>query len=129
MKLVVLDGNFSCQFVTVFGNSVYLGYCFIGFGDVPITTVTVFAVCNIDAFLMHKRKKQSIKHRADCFDYLNDKGFIMSSEEPAMQLLNHLALVHHGPFTLRPQENGQARIFKLIPPTESHLFRRHNSYC
>ena len=53
-------------------------------------------------------REQSIKHRADCVDYLNDKGFIMSSEEPAMQLLNHLALVHHGPFTLRPQENGQA---------------------
>lgn len=53
-------------------------------------------------------RDQSIKHRADCFDYLNEKGFIMSSEEPAMQLLNHLALVHHGPFTLRPQENGQA---------------------
>jgi hypothetical protein len=32
---------------------------------------------------------------------------IMSSEEPAMQLLNHIALVHHGPFTLRPLENGK----------------------
>ena len=25
-----------------------------------------------------------------------------------MQLLNHIALVHHGPFSLRPQVNGQA---------------------
>ena len=53
-------------------------------------------------------REQSIRYRAECFDYLNDKGFIMSSEEPAMQLINHIALVHHGPFTLRPQENGQA---------------------
>lgn len=53
-------------------------------------------------------REQCIENRAKCFDYLNDKGFIMSSEEPAMQLLNHLALVHHGPFTLMPQENGLA---------------------
>ena len=32
----------------------------------------------------------------------------LSSEEPAMQLLNHIALVHHGPFTTRPLENGAA---------------------
>ena len=31
----------------------------------------------------------------------------MSSEEPGMQLLNHLALVHHGPHALKPQENGK----------------------
>lgn len=53
-------------------------------------------------------REQSIAYRAECFDYLNEKGFIMSSEEPAMQLLNHLALVHHGPYSLRPQVNGQA---------------------
>lgn len=53
-------------------------------------------------------RKQSIEYRANCFDYLNDKGMIMSSEEPAMQLLNHIALVHHGPYTLLPQEGGKA---------------------
>lgn len=53
-------------------------------------------------------RKQSIEYRGQCFDYLNDKGFIMSSEEPAMQLLNKIALVHHGPYTLRPQEDGSA---------------------
>lgn len=52
-------------------------------------------------------RQQSIESRAECFDYLNKKGFIMSSEEPAMQLLNSIALVHHGPFALRPQENGE----------------------
>lgn len=53
-------------------------------------------------------REKSIKHRGECFDYLNDKGLIMSSEEPAMQLLDKIALVHHGPYTLRPQEDGQA---------------------
>lgn len=79
--------------------------------DVQGAYLDVFSVMSGDECFNpdHKiTREQSIKHRADCFDYLNDKGFIMSSEEPAMQLLNHLALVHHGPFTLRPQENGQA---------------------
>ena len=79
--------------------------------DVQGAYLDVFSVMNGDECFnpAHKiTREQSIKHRAECFDYLNDKGFIMSSEEPAMQLLNHLALVHHGPFTLRPQENGQA---------------------
>lgn len=53
-------------------------------------------------------REESIKYRGECFDYLNDKGLIMSSEEPAMQLLDKIALVHHGPYTLRPQEDGQA---------------------
>lgn len=79
--------------------------------DVQGAYLDVFSVMNGDECFNpdHKiTREESIKHRAECFDYLNDKGFIMSSEEPAMQLLNHLALVHHGPFTLRPQENGQA---------------------
>ena len=53
-------------------------------------------------------REQSIRLRGECFDYLNEKGIIMSSEEPGMQLINHLALVHHGPHALRPQENGAA---------------------
>lgn len=53
-------------------------------------------------------RRQSIEARGKSFDYLNEKGLIMSSEEPAMQLLNKIALVHHGPYTLRPQEDGQA---------------------
>lgn len=79
--------------------------------DVQGTYLDVFSVMWGDECFnpSHKiTREQSIAHRAECFDYLNDKGFIMSSEEPAMQLLNHLALVHHGPFTLRPQENGKA---------------------
>lgn len=53
-------------------------------------------------------REESMKLRGECFDYLNEKGFIMSSEEPGMQMLNHLALVHHGPHALIPQENGKA---------------------
>lgn len=79
--------------------------------DVQGAYLDVFSVMNGDECFHpgHKiTREESIKHRASCFDYLNEKGFIMSSEEPAMQLLNHIALVHHGPFTLRPQENGKA---------------------
>lgn len=79
--------------------------------DVQGAYLDVFSVMNGDECFHpgHKiTREESIKHRASCFDYLNEKGFVMSSEEPAMQLLNHIALVHHGPFTLRPQENGKA---------------------
>lgn len=79
--------------------------------DVRGVYLDVFSVMNGDECFNPKHKvtrEQSIKHRAECFDYLNEKGIIMSSEEPAMQLLNHIALVHHGPFTVRPQENGKA---------------------
>lgn len=71
----------------------------------------VFSVMNGDECFHPNHtitREESIKHRAECFDYLHEKGLIMSSEEPAMQLLNHLALVHHGPYTLRPQVNGAA---------------------
>ncbi len=53
-------------------------------------------------------REESMKLRGECFDYLNGKGFVVSSEEPGMQMLNHLALVHHGPHALIPQENGKA---------------------
>ncbi len=79
--------------------------------DVQGAYLDVFSVMNGDECFHPEHRvtrEQSIKCRAECFDYLNDKGFIMSSEEPAVQLLSHIALVHHGPFTLRPQENGQA---------------------
>lgn len=79
--------------------------------DVQGAYLDVFSIMNGDECFNPKHKitrRQSIEFRAECFDYLSGKGMIMSSEEPAMQLMNHLALVHHGPFTLRPQENGKA---------------------
>lgn len=79
--------------------------------DVQGAYLDVFSVMNGDECFNPKHKitrEESIKHRASCFDYLNKKGFIMSSEEPASQLIDNICLVHHGPFTLRPQVNGAA---------------------
>ncbi len=79
--------------------------------DVQGVYLDVFSIMQGDE-CFHKdhsiTREESIQLRSKCFDYLNRKGFIMSSEEPGMQLLNHLALVHHGPHALRPQENGEA---------------------
>ena len=79
--------------------------------DVRGAYLDVFAIMQGDE-CFHKdhrvTREESIDFRAKCFDYLNEKGLIMSSEEPGMQLLNHLALVHHGPHALKPQENGKA---------------------
>lgn len=78
--------------------------------DVQGAYLDVFSVINGDECFSpaHKiTREESIKHRASCFEYLNQKGLIMSSEEPAMQLLNSLALVHHGSYALRPQVNGE----------------------
>ena len=79
--------------------------------DVQGAYLDVFAIMQGDECFHDEHRvtrEESMKHRGNCFDYLNDKGLIMSSEEPGMQLLNHLALVHHGPHTLIPQENGKA---------------------
>lgn len=53
-------------------------------------------------------REKSIRYRAECFDLLNERGIIPSSEEPGGLLVDKLALVHHGPYTLRPQERGEA---------------------
>ncbi|MEG2395424.1 MAG: DUF5696 domain-containing protein [Oscillospiraceae bacterium] len=53
-------------------------------------------------------REESIRLRGKCFDYLNEKGIIPSSEEPGDLLVDKIALVHHAPYALRPQENGQA---------------------
>ena len=79
--------------------------------DVQGAYLDVFAIMQGDECFHDEHRvtrEESMKHRGSCFDYLNDKGLIMSSEEPGMQLLNHLALVHHGPHALKPQENGKA---------------------
>ncbi|MBQ2903781.1 MAG: hypothetical protein IJE48_05220 [Clostridia bacterium] len=79
--------------------------------DVQGAYLDVFSIMPGDE-CFHKDHKitreESMKLRGECFDYLNGKGFVMSSEEPGMQMLNHLALVHHGPHALIPQENGKA---------------------
>ena len=79
--------------------------------DVQGSYLDVFAIMQGDECFHDEHKvtrEESIKLRGECFDYLNEKGLIMSSEEPGMQMLNYLALVHHGPHALIPQENGKA---------------------
>ena len=79
--------------------------------DVQGAYLDVFAIMQGDE-CFHKdhriTREESMEYRGKCFDYLNERGLVMSSEEPGMQLLNHLALVHHGPHALIPQENGKA---------------------
>lgn len=79
--------------------------------DVQGAYLDVFAIMPGDE-CFHKdhtiTREESMKLRGECFDYLNEKGLVMSSEEPGMQIINYLALVHHGPHALRPQENGEA---------------------
>ncbi len=79
--------------------------------DVQGAYLDVFAIMQGDECFHEDHRitrEESMEYRGKCFDYLNEKGLIMSSEEPGMQLLNHFALVHHGPHALIPQENGKA---------------------
>ena len=79
--------------------------------DVQGAYLDVFAIMQGDECFHEDHKitrEESMEYRGKCFDYLNERGLVMSSEEPGMQLLNHIALVHHGPHALKPQENGKA---------------------
>lgn len=79
--------------------------------DIQGSYLDVFAVMPGDECFhpAHRiTREQSMQYRAECLDYLNQRGVITSSEEPASQLINQLALVHHGPYALRPQERGKA---------------------
>ena len=79
--------------------------------DVQGAYLDVFAIMQGDECFHEDHRitrEESMEYRGKCFDYLNERGLVMSSEEPGMQLLNHLALVHHGPHALKPQENGKA---------------------
>ena len=78
--------------------------------DVQGAYLDVFSIMQGDECFNENHKisrEESIEARAKCFDYLNEKGFVMSSEEPGFALTNHIALVHHGPFHARPLENGE----------------------
>lgn len=79
--------------------------------DVQGAYLDVFSIMPGDECFNENHKitrQQSIEYRAKCFDYLDDKGLVMSSEEPGFALTNNIALVHHGPFHARPLENGEA---------------------
>ncbi len=78
--------------------------------DVQGAYLDVFSIMQGDECFNESHKisrEESIEARSKCFDYLNEKGFVMSSEEPGFALTNHIALVHHGPFHARPLENGE----------------------
>lgn len=78
--------------------------------DVQGAYLDVFSIMQGDECFNENHKisrEESIEARAKCFDYLNEKGFVMSSEEPGFALTNHITLVHHGPFHARPLENGE----------------------
>lgn len=53
-------------------------------------------------------RSESIAYRKSCFDYLRNKGIIVSSEEAGHLLVNSLDLVHHSPYAIRPQGKGVA---------------------
>lgn len=46
------------------------------------------------------------RYRADCFDLLRARGYVVSSEEPTDFLAPHLDLVHHGPYATAPRIGG-----------------------
>ncbi|MCC6486260.1 MAG: hypothetical protein IT364_02060 [Candidatus Hydrogenedentes bacterium] len=46
------------------------------------------------------------RYRAECFDLLRARGYVVSSEEPTDYLLPHLDLVHHGPYGTYPHYGG-----------------------
>lgn len=46
------------------------------------------------------------RYRADCFDLLRARGYVVSSEEPTDYLAPHLDLVHHGPYATSPKIGG-----------------------
>ncbi len=80
---------------------------------IPVQAVylDVFSILNGDECFhpAHRLTRgESMDERGKCFDLLDQRGLILSSEEPAARLLDHLALVHHGPFAVRPQEGGKA---------------------
>lgn len=79
--------------------------------DIQAAYLDVFSiVAGDECFNKNHRitREESIRLRGKCFDYLTEQGIIPSSEEPGSQLIDKLALVHHGPYTLRPQERGKA---------------------
>ena len=63
----------------------------------------VFSVVEEDECFNEKHtvtRKQCAEYRMECFDYLNSKGIIPSSEETVDAVLPSIALCHHSPFAV-----------------------------
>lgn len=51
-------------------------------------------------------RSECARYRADCFDLLRARGYVVSSEEPTDYLASHIDLVHHGPYATYPNIGG-----------------------
>ncbi|NUM53126.1 MAG: hypothetical protein HUU46_05730 [Candidatus Hydrogenedentes bacterium] len=51
-------------------------------------------------------RSECARYRADCFDLLRARGYVVSSEEPTDYLAPHIDLVHHGPYATYPNIGG-----------------------
>jgi hypothetical protein len=51
-------------------------------------------------------RSECARYRADCFDLLRARGYVVSSEEPTDYLAPHIDLVHHGPYATAPKIGG-----------------------
>jgi len=47
-------------------------------------------------------RRDCLKYRGTCLDFIRAKGGVVSSEEPADWAIPHIDLVHHGPYALVP---------------------------
>lgn len=52
-------------------------------------------------------RQESVAYRGECFNYLREKGIIVSSEDGSGLSMNEMDLVHHAPYAVRPQGGGK----------------------
>lgn len=51
-------------------------------------------------------RAECARYRAECFNLLRARGYVVSSEEPTDYLAPYLDLVHHGPYATYPRIGG-----------------------
>ena len=67
------------------------------------TYLDVFSVVDLDECFNEKHsvtRKDCVKYRRECYDYLNTKGIITSSEETVDAVLPSFVLCHHAPLAV-----------------------------
>ena len=67
------------------------------------TYLDVFSVVDLDECFNEKHsvtRKDCVKYRRECYDFLNTKGIITSSEEAVDAVLPSFALCHHAPLAV-----------------------------
>ena len=86
--------------------------------DVQGVYLDVFSVMQGDeCFHPHHRlnREQSLAARAACFELLQKRGLILSSEEPGALLVDHFPLVHHAPLATYPMAEGAEALGLPVP--------------